>query len=154
VLLRVFVFFFLSTALTALMPLVARRLGGGAGSFTLLMSCMGLGAMVAVMVIPSLRDRYSRDLIVRVGSLVVSAMTLLVALSPWLWLSAVGMALGGMAWISCANTLTMSAQLALPNWVRARGHVHVPDGAEWAARPRARWCGGRWRTWSARCRTA
>lgn len=121
VLLRVFVFFFLSTALTALMPLVARRLGGGAGSFTLLMSCMGLGAMVAVMVIPSLRDRYSRDLIVRVGSLVVSAMTLLVALSPWLWLSAVGMALGGMAWISCANTLTMSAQLALPNWVRARG---------------------------------
>ena len=50
VLLRVFVFFFLSTALTALMPLVARQLGGGAGSFTLLMSCMGLGAMVAVIV--------------------------------------------------------------------------------------------------------
>ena len=121
VLLRVFVFFFLSTALTALMPLVARQLGGGAGSFTLLMSCMGLGAMVAVMVIPSLRERYSRDRIVLVASLIVSAMTLLVALSPWLWLSALGMALGGMAWISCANTLTMSAQLALPNWVRARG---------------------------------
>jgi quinol monooxygenase YgiN len=27
----------------------------------------------------------------------------------------------GMAWISTANTLAMSAQLALPNWVRARG---------------------------------
>jgi MFS family permease len=121
VLLRVSVFFFLSTALTALMPLVARQLGGGAGSFTLLMSSMGLGAMVAVMVIPGLRDRYSRDRIVWVSSLIVSAMTLLVAVSPWLWLSALGMALGGMAWISCANTLTMSAQLALPNWVRARG---------------------------------
>ena len=31
------------------------------------------------------------------------------------------MVLGGMAWITTANTLSVSAQLALPNWVRARG---------------------------------
>ena len=32
----------------------------------------------------------------------------------------------GMAWISTANTLAMSAQLALPNWVRARANaLHV-----------------------------
>ena len=31
------------------------------------------------------------------------------------------MVLAGMAWITTANTLSVSAQLALPNWVRARG---------------------------------
>jgi len=31
------------------------------------------------------------------------------------------MVLGGMAWITTANSLSVSAQLALPNWVRARG---------------------------------
>ena len=30
-------------------------------------------------------------------------------------------ALAGAAWICTANTLVMSAQMALPNWVRARG---------------------------------
>jgi MFS family permease len=121
VLLRVFVFFFLSTALTALLPLVAQRLGGGARGFTLLMACMGAGAMLAVMGLPRWRDRYSRDRIVGLGSLVVSVMTVVVALAPWLWLAALGMAVAGGAWIATANTLTMAAQLALPNWVRARG---------------------------------
>ena len=31
------------------------------------------------------------------------------------------MCLGGMAWITVANSLSVSAQLALPDWVRARG---------------------------------
>jgi len=31
------------------------------------------------------------------------------------------MFLGGVAWISTANTLSVAAQLALPDWVRARG---------------------------------
>ena len=123
VLVRVFVFFFLSTALTALLPLVARRLGGsgGAGGFTLLMASMGLGALVAVTQVARLRERFDRDRLVTVGSLLTAAMTLVVALAPWLWLAALGMALAGMAWITTANTLTLSAQLALPNWVRARG---------------------------------
>ena len=31
------------------------------------------------------------------------------------------MLVAGMAWITVANSLTLSAQLSLPNWVRARG---------------------------------
>ena len=31
------------------------------------------------------------------------------------------MLLCGAAWVSTANALTVTAQLALPNWVRARG---------------------------------
>jgi hypothetical protein len=44
VLLRIFLFFLQSTALVALLPLVARSLhGGGAGTFTVMLSCVGGG---------------------------------------------------------------------------------------------------------------
>ena len=47
VLLRIFLFFLQSTSLTALLPLVARRLaGGGAGTFTVLLASMGAGAEI------------------------------------------------------------------------------------------------------------
>ncbi|HMW23530.1 MAG TPA: MFS transporter [Burkholderiaceae bacterium] len=121
VLLRVFLFFLQSSAITALMPLVARRLGGGAGSFTLLVSSMGVGAIIAALTVPSLRDRISRDRIVGVGTVVISAMAALVAWAPSIWLAALAVTVAGIAWISTANTLTVSAQLTLPNWVRARG---------------------------------
>lgn len=121
VLVRVFLFFLQSTALTALLPLVAKRLGGGAGSFTLLVSSMGVGAVAAALTVPQLRERVSRDHIAVGGTLIVAVMTLVVAFAPVLWLAALAMVLAGMAWISVANTMTMSAQMALPNWVRARG---------------------------------
>ncbi|MCV4777305.1 MFS transporter, partial [Escherichia coli] len=47
VLLRVALFFLQSTALLALLPLVAKALGGGAGTYTLLLACLGLGAVFA-----------------------------------------------------------------------------------------------------------
>ncbi|MEY8878519.1 MAG: MFS transporter [Leptothrix sp. (in: b-proteobacteria)] len=129
VLVRVFLFFLQSTALTALLPLVAKRLGGspgsmglsGAGGFTLLVSSMGVGAVVAALTVPQLRERVSRDRIAWVGTLVVAAATLAVAFAPALWVAALALVLAGMAWISTANTMTMAAQMALPNWVRARG---------------------------------
>ena len=43
------------------------------------------------------------------------------ALAPNAWVAVPAMVLNGMAWITCANSLSVSAQLALPDWVRARG---------------------------------
>jgi hypothetical protein len=40
---------------------------------------------------------------------------------PELWLALPSMVFVGMAWISVANSLTIAAQVALPDWVRARG---------------------------------
>jgi quinol monooxygenase YgiN/branched-subunit amino acid transport protein len=45
----------------------------------------------------------------------------LVILVPELWVALPAMFVGGMAWISVANALAVSAQAALPDWVRARG---------------------------------
>jgi predicted MFS family arabinose efflux permease len=121
VLVRVFLFFLQSTALLALLPLVARGLGGGAHLFTALLACQGAGAITAVMLFPRWRARFAPQVFVTVGPMVHAGATLVVVLAPHPVVAMLGMALAGMAWISTANTLTVSAQAGLPGWVRARG---------------------------------
>ena len=96
---RIAVFFFHSTALLALLPLVARGLpGGSAGTFTVLLASMGGGAIIAALAIGRIRR-----------------------LMPVQRLLLAGAALQSVAVLVVANTLTVSAQMALPDWVRARG---------------------------------
>jgi MFS family permease len=122
ILLRVFLFFLQASALMALLPLVARGLhGGGPGTFTLMLSAVGLGAIIAALLFPKLRARYDRDQFVRFGSTAHAALSVLIVAVPELWVALPAMVLVGMCWISVANSLTVSAQMAMPNWVRARG---------------------------------
>ncbi|MFT4268349.1 MAG: MFS transporter [Xenophilus sp.] len=122
VLVRIAVFFFHSTALLALLPLLARGLkGGGAGAFTVLLASMGAGAIAAVLVMPRLRQAYGRDQLVMRGAALHAAATAVMAVAPNVWVAVPAMFFGGAAWITTANSLSVSAQLALPDWVRARG---------------------------------
>jgi len=122
VLTRISIFFLHSTAVLALLPLLARNLqGGGAGTFTLLLAAMGSGAIVAVLFLPRLRQALVRDQLVMRGTLLQSGATAVMAVAPNAWVAVPAMFLGGMAWITVANSLSVSAQLALPDWVRARG---------------------------------
>ena len=122
ILLRIFLFFLQSTALVALLPLVARGLhGGGAGTFTVMLSCVGAGAILAALYFPRWRARFDRDQFVRIGTLIHAGLSCLIVLVPEIWLALPAMFLIGMAWISVANSLTVAAQVAMPNWVRARG---------------------------------
>ena len=122
VLLRIFLFFFHSTAMLALLPLVARGLaGGGAGTFTLLLASMGAGAIVAALFLPRVRLKVGRDTLVMAGTCVQAVATATVAFAPNAYVAVPAMFAAGMAWISSANSLSVSAQLALPDWVRARG---------------------------------
>jgi MFS family permease len=50
-----------------------------------------------------------------------SLATLTVAFAPHIAVAVPGMMLSGMALLATANTLGVAAQMALPNWVRARG---------------------------------
>ena len=122
VLWRIGVFFLHATALLALLPLVARDLGdGSASTFTLLLAAMGAGAIVAAMFLPRLRQRYARDALVMRGTIAQALSIGIMAVASNIYLAVPAMVLGGMAWITTANSLSVSAQLALPNWVRARG---------------------------------
>ena len=122
VLLRIAIFFFHSTALMALLPLVARDIkGGAAGTFTVLLSAMGAGAVAASFALPRLRQMLPRDQLVMLGTALQALTMAVMAFNTHLWLGVVLMALGGAAWISTANALNVSAQISLPDWVRARG---------------------------------
>ena len=122
VFLRVALFFFNSTALLALLPLLARRLeGGDAGTFTLLLASMGGGAIALAAVLPRLRQALAGNQLVLAGTLIQSATTLAMAFAPNVYVAVVTMFVAGMAWLCTANTLSVSAQMALPDWVRARG---------------------------------
>ncbi len=126
VLAQVALFFLHSTALLALLPLIARGLhtdttGGGAGTFTLLLASMGTGAIGAALAMARLRRWLAHDALVLRATLLQSAATLTMAVAPNAWVAALAMAVNGMAWITCANVLSVSAQLSLPDWVRARG---------------------------------
>ena len=122
VLIRIFLFFLQSTSLTALLPLIARDLhGGGPVEFTVLLAAMGGGAIVAALNLQRLRKHFDRDAFVRWGTCVHAVSAVAVVLSPWFAVAVAAMAVAGMAWIASANSLTVAAQLALPNWVRARG---------------------------------
>lgn len=122
VLLQVSLFFFHSTALLALLPLVARNMhGGDAGTFTLLLASMGIGAIVAALNLARLRQLMPRDTLVLRSTIAQSLSTAVVAFAPNIYVAVPAMLLNGAAWISCANSLSVSAQLSLPDWVRARG---------------------------------
>ena len=122
ILLRVALFFLQSTALLGLLPLVAKGLhGGDASTFTLLLASMGAGAIVAALFLPRLRHAIDSDALVAYGALIQAAAMLAVSVAPNLPTAMPAMVVAGAAWISVANSLTVSAQLALPDWVRARG---------------------------------
>ncbi len=122
ILLRISLFFFHATAMLALLPLVARALpGGGAGSFTVLLASMGSGAIVAVLLMPRIRQAASLPRLVLGGVVLYALGSAVAAFAPNLPVAVAGMFLAGGAWIVTANLHTVSAQLALPDWVRARG---------------------------------
>ena len=122
VLIRISLFFLHSTAQMALLPLVARGLpGGAAGTFTLLLASMGAGAIVAALLMPRIRQRLALQQLVLTGTVVQAIGMLAVAYAPTIWLAVPAMFVSGVAWISVANSLTVAAQMALPDWVRARG---------------------------------
>jgi MFS family permease len=122
VLLRTAVFFFHTSAVLGLLALIARRLdGGGAGTFTLLIASMGGGAIIASLFLPRLRQRYLRDALVLRSSALLATAMLVVGNTTHTWIAASAMLICGGAWITTANSLSVSAQMGLPTWVRARG---------------------------------
>jgi len=121
-LVRISLFFLHATALQALLPLVARAIkGGGAGTFTLLLASMGAGAIVAALSMQTIRRHIPPERLLIIGSGIQSAGTLAVAWAPNVYVAVPAMFFAGMAWITVANSLTVAAQMALPDWVRARG---------------------------------
>jgi MFS family permease len=133
VLLRAAIFFAFSSALWALLPIVARRLlGGNAGFYGILLGAVGAGAILGALVLPQLRRRFDTAGLL-LGAAIIAAITMAVlALAPPQWLAVVILLGLGGAWIIALTTLNGAAQAILPNWVRGRGlavYLMIVNGA-------------------------
>jgi MFS family permease len=121
-LLRSVLFFLFGSAYWALLPLIAReQLGGGARLFGLLVGAIGVGAVAGALFLPRLRARVGMDGVVVAGSLGTATALAGYALLRIPALGLLASLLAGAAWIASLSTLNVAAQMAVPDWVRARG---------------------------------
>lgn len=120
--LRAFAFFLFASAYWALLPLVARSLPGhGAIAYGVLLAVIGCGAVGGALLLPRLKARFGPNRLAEAGTLCSAAGMAVFAMAGDLLLALPGAVLGGAGWILVLTSLNLSAQTALPDWVRARG---------------------------------
>ncbi|MGF6178833.1 MFS transporter [Ensifer sp. 4252] len=133
VLLRAAVFFAFSSAVWALLPLVARNLlGGDAGFYGVLLGAVGAGAIGGALVMPRLRRLLSADGLLLAAALTTAFVMAGLSFAPPQWVAIVLLLSLGAAWIAALTTLNGTAQAILPNWVRGRAlavYLTVFNGA-------------------------
>jgi MFS family permease len=121
-LIRAVAFFLFGSAYWALLPLIVRQqLGGGPALYGILLGCIGAGAVGGAFLLPSLKARLGPDNTVAAGTLgTAAALLVFSSLHEPVAVAAASM-LAGASWIAVLSNLNVSAQVALPEWVRARG---------------------------------
>ncbi|MFZ2998384.1 MFS transporter [Sphingobium sp.] len=110
-----------ASAVSALMPLVARDLlQGGALTFGMTSGAFGVGAVAGALSTRPLRARYSIETIVRSAALVLALGTSVTGLSSALPIALAGYLLAGAGWVMALSTFNVSVQMSAPRWVVAR----------------------------------
>ena len=121
-LLRAVAFFVFASAYWALLPVIVRQvLQGGAMLYGIILGCVGAGAVIGAMVLPPLRKKLGPDRSVMAGTLGTVLTLVVFAVVPHPVVAGVFSFLAGASWIMVLTSLNVSAQVALPDWVRARG---------------------------------
>ena len=119
---RTIAFFLFASCYWALLPLVARlRVSGGPAIYGFLLGAIGLGAVGAAFVMPYWKKRLGADGLVAAASISTAVALVLFAIAREPILALIAGIVAGAAWICGVATLNVSAQLALPDWVRGRG---------------------------------
>jgi len=115
-------FFLFASAYWALLPLVTRsQIAGGPGLYGILLGAIGAGAVSGAFALPWLKVKLGPDRLVAAGTIGTAATLVLFGLArePVMALSA--SIIAGASWIAVLASLNVSAQVALPDWVRGRG---------------------------------
>src|SRR5690606_18916471 len=97
---RSFVFGFSVISVVALLPLVARDLlSGGALLYGVLFGAFGVGAVGGAFLSGVLRQRLSTEWIARLAFVSFALCAVVVAESPFGWLTCIGLMIGGACWV-------------------------------------------------------
>ncbi|HEY7840868.1 MAG TPA: MFS transporter [Gammaproteobacteria bacterium] len=122
VLLKGAVFFFFAGAVWALLPVIAVRvLEGGPAVYGLLVALMGSGAVIAAQFMARINARYSRNAVITGAGVVYAVAMFLVADTRHIAVMGAALLVSGAAWLAYFASISAAGQMAVPDWVRARG---------------------------------
>jgi predicted MFS family arabinose efflux permease len=115
-------FFLFASAYWALLPLVAReQIASGPALYGVLLGVIGASAVGGAFLLPWLKPKLGPDRLMAVGALGQAVAMVLYGLARVPAAAILASVVAGASWIWVVATLTVSAQVALPDWVRARG---------------------------------
>jgi MFS family permease len=132
-LVRTTAFFLFASSYWALLPVIARTQEHASSTlYGTLLGAIGMGAIVGAVALPRLKARWGANGLVGWCTAGTALAVALFALSRDPRLSLAVAVLAGFCWIGAISSLNLSAQVALPEWVRGRGlavYVTVMFGA-------------------------
>ena len=115
-------FFLFASAYWALLPLVAReQIAGGPELYGILLGAIGAGAVAGAFALPRLKQLLGADGLVAVGTAGTAIAMVIFGLARDPVTAMIASIVAGLSWIAVLATLNVSAQVALPSWVRGRG---------------------------------
>jgi predicted MFS family arabinose efflux permease len=115
-------FFVFASAYWALLPLIARdRIAAGPEIYGLLLGAIGVGAIIGAIGLPRAKERFGVNRLVVAGTLGTAVALVLFGIARDSATALAASLLAGVAWIVVLASLNVSAQVTLPEWVRARG---------------------------------
>lgn len=121
-LVRAAAFFLFASAYWALLPLVARQqIDSSPALYGVLLGSIGAGAVGGAFILPWLTDRLGADRLLASGTVGTAVATALFGMSRTPAIALAASLLAGVSWIASLSSLNVSAQVALPEWVRGRG---------------------------------
>jgi predicted MFS family arabinose efflux permease len=121
-LMRAMGFMLFASAYWALLPLVAReRIVGNAALYGTLLGAIGVGAVLGAVWLPRLRVRLGADRLLNLAALGTAIAMVGFAMARSAAPALCASLLAGFSWIGALSSLNVSAQVALPEWVRGRG---------------------------------
>lgn len=115
-------FFLFASCYWALLPLVVRgQLHGGASLYGVLLGAIGVSAILGVFALAWLKQRLGPNKVVAAGSLATAIAMVLFGIAREPLTALLASFVAGSSWIAVLANLNVSAQLALPEWVKGRG---------------------------------
>lgn len=121
-LIRTAAFFVSASAYWALLPLATlRQASGGATLYGGLLAMIGAGAVAGALILPRLKELLGADRLMAACAAGTALAMALFGIARNSGTFVLASALAGMCWIGAVSSLNISAQVALPEWVRGRG---------------------------------
>src|SRR5262249_52538737 len=115
-------FFLVASAYWALLPLLSRQQNArGPGLYGLLLCAIGTGAGVGAFCLARAKKTLGPNRVVALGTFATAIALVLFGVARDTPTGLLASFLAGAAWISVLAALNVSAQVALPEWVRGRG---------------------------------